>query len=92
MAAVICKKEISAKLGGYYSTFGGNPVSCSSGLAVLVRLVRFHSKEDSMYRGALYLGSKRTCSGLSYKHFTMVNYDSRVVPDWRIPHIMTLES
>jgi 4-aminobutyrate aminotransferase-like enzyme len=36
MAAVICKKEISAKLGGYYSTFGGNPVSCAMGIAVLV--------------------------------------------------------
>jgi len=35
MAAVICKKEISTKLGGYYSTFGGNPVSCAMGLAVL---------------------------------------------------------
>ena len=38
MAAVICKKEISTKLGGYYSTFGGNPVSCAMGLAVLVRI------------------------------------------------------
>jgi 4-aminobutyrate aminotransferase-like enzyme len=37
MAAVICKKEISTKLGGYFSTFGGNPVSCAMGLAVLVR-------------------------------------------------------
>ena len=25
-------------------------------------------------------------------HFTLVNYDSRVVPDWKIPHITTLES
>ena len=32
-----------------------------------------------------------TC-GQSYKHFTLVNYDSRVVPDWKIPHIITLES
>ena len=31
-------------------------------------------------------------SGQSYKHFTLVNYDSRVVPDWKIPHITTLES
>ena len=30
-------------------------------------------------------------SGQSYKHFTLVNYDSRVVPDWKIPHITTLE-
>ena len=32
-----------------------------------------------------------TC-GQSYKHFTLVNYDSRVVYDWKIPHITTLES
>ena len=25
------------------------------------------------------------------KHFTLINYDSRVVPDWKIPHITTLE-
>ena len=37
------------------------------------------------------LGSDWTC-GHSYKYFTLVNYDSRVVPDWKIPHITTLES
>ena len=31
-------------------------------------------------------------SGQSYKASTIVNYDSRVVPDLKIPHIMTLES
>ena len=30
--------------------------------------------------------------GQSYKHFMLINYDSRVVPDWKIPHIRTLES
>ena len=30
--------------------------------------------------------------GQSYKAPTIVNYDSRVVPDWKIPHITTLES
>ena len=35
LAAVICTKEISDKLGGYFSTFGGNPVACAMGLAVL---------------------------------------------------------
>ena len=30
-------------------------------------------------------------SGQSYKHFTLVNYDSRVVHDLKIPHITTLE-
>ena len=31
-------------------------------------------------------------SGQSYKHFTLINYDCRVRPDWKIPHITTLES
>ena len=31
-------------------------------------------------------------SGQSYKASTIVNYDSRVVPDWKIPHITILES
>ena len=31
-------------------------------------------------------------SGQSYKASTIVIYDSRVVPDWKIPHITTLES
>ena len=31
-------------------------------------------------------------SGQSYKASTIVNYNSRVVPDLKIPHIMTLES
>jgi len=35
MGAVVCSKEVSEKLGGYFSTFGGNPVSCSIGLSVL---------------------------------------------------------
>lgn len=35
MGAVICSREVSERLGGYFSTFGGNPVSCAIGLAVL---------------------------------------------------------
>ena len=31
MGAVICSQTISDKLGGYFSTFGGNPVSCAIG-------------------------------------------------------------
>ena len=31
-------------------------------------------------------------SGQSYKASMIVIYDSRVVPDWKIPHIKTLES
>ena len=32
MGAVICSREVSEKLGGYFSTFGGNPVSCAIGM------------------------------------------------------------
>jgi len=35
MGAVICSQDISDKLGGYFSTFGGNPVSCAIGQCVL---------------------------------------------------------
>jgi len=35
MGAVVCSREISERLGGYFSTFGGNPVSCAIGLTVL---------------------------------------------------------
>ena len=34
---------------------------------------------------------RMTC-GQSYKAPTIVIYDSRVVPDWKIPHITTLEA
>ena len=33
-----------------------------------------------------------TFCGQSCKHFMLVNYHSRVIPDWKIPHITTLES
>ena len=36
--------------------------------------------------------SERVSSGQSYKHFTLINFDSRVIPDWKIPHITNLES
>merc|ERR1719220_2499058 len=35
MGAVICSREVSERLGGYFSTFGGNPVACAIGLTVL---------------------------------------------------------
>lgn len=35
LAAVICTKEISDKLGGYFTTYGGNPVACAIGISVL---------------------------------------------------------
>lgn len=35
MGAVLCSQEVSRRLGGYFTTFGGNPVSCAIGLSVL---------------------------------------------------------
>eukprot|EP00088_Acartia_fossae_P032567 TRINITY_DN3332_c0_g2_i2.p1 TRINITY_DN3332_c0_g2~~TRINITY_DN3332_c0_g2_i2.p1 ORF type:complete len:563 (-),score=132.92 TRINITY_DN3332_c0_g2_i2:285-1973(-) len=35
MGAVLTSAEISSKLGAYFSTFGGNPVSCAIGISVL---------------------------------------------------------
>lgn len=35
MGAVVCRREISSRAKGYFSTFSGNPVSCSIALAVL---------------------------------------------------------
>ena len=31
IGAVICSKKVSDRLGGYFSTFGGNPVACAIG-------------------------------------------------------------
>ena len=36
--------------------------------------------------------AKLDTSGQSYKQFTLVNYDPRGGPDFKMPHIMTLES
>ena len=41
---------------------------------------------------SLLLTKKWLTSGQSYKASKIVIYDSRVVPDLKIPHIMTLES
>ena len=38
------------------------------------------------------LGKSFAISGQSYKQFTLVNYNSRVVPDLKTLHIMTLGS
>jgi len=35
MGAVFCSREVSDRLGSYFSTFGGNPVACAIGLSVL---------------------------------------------------------
>ena len=55
------------------------------------------TKSICYYYGVITSEVQATCdvcqsSGQSYKQFTLINYESRVVPDWKIPHIMTLES
>ena len=44
------------------------------------------------YGGPLVLLLFSTICGQSYKQFTLVNYDSIVIPDLKIPQITTLES
>ena len=39
-----------------------------------------------------YFAVSRSICGQSYKQFMLVNYDSRVVPDLKTPHITTLGS
>ena len=58
-----------------------------------IRILQFCLKNRWFWvpRGTLPNAILRN-SGQSYKHFTIVIYDSRVVPDWKIPHITTLES
>ena len=36
--------------------------------------------------------SRLETSGQSYKHFMLINYDPRGIPDLKIPHITTLRS
>ena len=48
-----------------------------------------HNKSKILIRSLSGQGDE-PC-GQSYKHFTLVNYDSRVMPDWKISHIMILE-
>ena len=48
-------------------------------------------KEKHTYLRDYKVKNKRTC-GQSYKHLTLLYYDSRVIPDLKILHITTLGS
>ena len=54
-----------------------------------------HGPSPSQQHAGVQLAVRRlqdeVTSDQSYKHFMIVNYDSRVVPDLKIPHITTLE-
>ena len=57
-------------------------------LGICLRSVHFHSRLANRYIQRL----DHVTSGQSYKASTIVIYNSRVVPDLKIPHITTLES
>ena len=49
-------------------------------------------KAANKKRRSEFLSNQKKTSGQSYKASTIVIYNCRVVPDWKIPHITTLES
>ena len=69
----------------------------------LLREGKYHCTTDLLFdwfgfgqTSVLWIKHKQSSwiliSGKSYKASTIVIYDSRVVPDLKIPHIMTLDS
>ena len=62
LAAVLTRREIAAALeerGGYFNTFGGNPVSAAAGLAVLDVLEREQLRENAQVVGRHLLARLR---------------------------------
>ena len=57
--------EVFFKQDRYFNTFGGNPVSCAAGIAVLDVLQREHMQDNARSVGA-YL--KQGIAGLSARH------------------------
>ena len=65
------------------------------GLEILSFFIKAENKCKNVlldWRAKISLPFLMYFSGQSYKHFTLANYNSRVVPDWKIPHFTTLES
>ena len=58
-------------------------------LIVRPKLIELHVQ--NVDRIAFYVNMPSAICGQSYKASTLVIYDSRVVPDLKIPHITTLE-
>src|SRR5262249_46822896 len=68
LAAVVTTKEIANSFSNgmeFFSTFGGNPVACAAGLAVLAVL-----EEEKLQENALRVGDhlKRKLQGLQQPH------------------------
>ena len=71
--------------------------SPSGGMFELIIILKVYLKHTSHtllshFMTNLLKKSGSQISGQSYKQFTLVNYDSRVVPDLKTPHITTLGS
>ena len=64
--------------------------SCCLSLWGNLYVLDFHQK--TFITSAAERNSLLSTCGQSYKSSTIVFYDSRVVPDLNIPHIMTLDS
>lgn len=68
LAAVACTREVATKFANgmeYFNTFGGNPVSCAIGAAVLRTI-----KREKLQENALLIGNylREELLGLSVKH------------------------
>jgi 4-aminobutyrate aminotransferase-like enzyme len=51
LGCLVTRKEIANKLGAYFNTFGGNPVSCMAGLTTLRIVLRENLQQNSKQMG-----------------------------------------
>jgi len=68
LAAVVTTREIAASFANgmeFFSTFGGNPVACAAGLAVLDALRDEHLQENALRVGSVWMAELRA---LQSKH------------------------
>jgi 4-aminobutyrate aminotransferase-like enzyme/Ser/Thr protein kinase RdoA (MazF antagonist) len=67
LAAVVTTAEIAASFANgmeFFSTFGGNPVACAAGLAVLDVLEENHLQQNALEVGSQWLGDLRALQAL----------------------------
>ena len=66
LAAVVTTPEIAASFANgmeFFSTFGGNPVACAAGLAMLDVLIEEHLQENALRSGRCLLERLRSLQG-----------------------------